>query len=113
MSYVMGSSDGDVVGAVADRFGLRFRVAYAGPVAQAARCQAIDALANRLADGHDVRLVCVCAPRRCHGHGLAKIIEQRATERRRAARVGRKRKRGRAGDAREEGAEGAASAVAP
>ena len=45
---------------------------------QSARLAAVEALATRLANGHDVRLICYCAPARCHGDDIARAASERA-----------------------------------
>ena len=42
--------------------------------------EAVEALAGRLARGHDVRLICHCAPARCHGDDIARVASERARE---------------------------------
>ena len=46
--------------------------------AASARQRAIEACAQRVAQGYTIRLMCHCYPRRCHGEGLSKIIYQKA-----------------------------------
>ena len=38
-----------------------------GPCSQEGRLEAIESLARRVVEGHDVRLSCHCFPRACHG----------------------------------------------
>jgi hypothetical protein len=59
--------------------------------AQAARCEAVEALAQRIAQGQDVRLLCWCFPKACHADLIASCVRRRAGEL--SARVRRKRVR--------------------
>ena len=45
---------------------------------QSRRLAAVEALATRLANGHDVRLICHCTPARCHGDDIARAMWNRA-----------------------------------
>ena len=54
--------------------------ALAGPVAHQARWKAVDALAMRVAGGECIRLLCWCAPRRCHALSVAASVRRRARE---------------------------------
>lgn len=65
---------------------------FIGPRAQEARMAAIEACARRVEAGQDVRLMCACYPRRCHGQDVADMVMERARELR-AARVGKRRRR--------------------
>ena len=47
---------------------------------QAALCAAVEALAQRVATGHDVRLLCWCYPCACHGERIAEAVRSRARE---------------------------------
>ena len=52
-----------------------------GPGSQAARLDALDAVAARLAQGRDVHLLCWCYPRRCHADGIRRVAMERAQAR--------------------------------
>ena len=52
------------------------------------RAEALMALAQRVAGGNDVRLLCWCYPRRCHAMGIAFQVRRLAARVRRAAAVG-------------------------
>ena len=59
------------------------------PGSQAARLDALDAVATRLAQGRDVHLLCWCYPRRCHADDIRRAAIERAEAR--VARVKRRR----------------------
>ena len=59
------------------------------PGSQAARLDALDAVATRLAQGRDVHLLCWCYPRQCHADGIRRAAIERAEAR--VARVKRRR----------------------
>ena len=44
-----------------------------------ARIEALRAIAQRVANGHDVRLMCHCFPKRCHGESVAREVYELAT----------------------------------
>ena len=48
-----------------------------GPHPAQSRVEAIDALANRIICGHDVRLMCWCYPKRCHAEVVTKLVKER------------------------------------
>jgi hypothetical protein len=50
------------------------------PGSQAARCAAVEALAQRVATGQDVRLLCSCYPCAYHGDRIAEAVRGRARE---------------------------------
>ena len=56
---------------------------------QAARLDALDAVATRLAQGREVHLLCWCYPRRCHADDIRRAAIERAEAR--VARVKRRR----------------------
>ena len=51
-----------------------------GPCSQEGRLEAIESLARRVVEGHDVRLSCHCFPRACHGGVIAAQVRVRASE---------------------------------
>ena len=48
------------------------------PQAQRDRREAMEALALRVAQGIDIRLLCWCAPARCHADDIARVVRARA-----------------------------------
>ena len=68
----------DAVSRVATLCGLQVSEGADAPEKQSARLVALEAIAQRLAAGHDVRLMCWCAPARCHGHDIARVARVRA-----------------------------------
>ena len=61
------------------------------PGLQEARREAVESLAIRLAAGHDLRLLCWCAPARCHADDIAHVVRARASAIHRAAAGKRRR----------------------
>jgi hypothetical protein len=71
---------GETVPAVAATFSppLAYDPRWAGPTLAHERRAAIERLAQRLAHGGFVRLVCVFYPRQCHATSIAKLVRRRA-----------------------------------
>ena len=74
---VMASADPSLVTALARAHAIHVAPGF-GPDAHAARVSTITALAERVALGCDIRLMCHCYPRRCHGFGVAALIRRQA-----------------------------------
>jgi hypothetical protein len=89
---VMASDEPLLVSSLAQRHGVPVSPGY-GPEAHQARRNAIEALAMRVAAGADVRLMCHCFPRRCHAHGIARLVRTRAAALFASAASSRKRLR--------------------
>ena len=54
--------------------GLEWDSRFAGPQAKSSREAALDVLEGRLRNGESLRLMCWCAPKRCHGDGIARLL---------------------------------------
>ena len=74
---VMRSASPDAVERAERKYGLAAHRRWRGASMQHQRQAAIDALARRLAAGHDVRLLCWCKPARCHCDALAVLLRER------------------------------------
>ena len=74
---VMRSASPDAVERAERKYGLAAHRRWRGAGMQRQRQEAIDALAQRLAAGHDVRLLCWCKPARCHCDALAVLLRER------------------------------------
>ena len=74
---VMRSASPDAVERAERKYGLAAHRRWRGASMQHQRQAAIDALAQRLAAGHDVRLLCWCKPARCHCDALAVLLRER------------------------------------
>ena len=82
------------VSSVASRFGLSHVEEEDPASVHALRCEALEAIRGRVWAGLDVRLVCMCYPRRCHGEDLRAWVGVPSVP----APSARRRKRPHAGD---------------
>ena len=71
------------VDAIASKHGLRVdsrfkrKGGHAAADPQAELASALDALEARLRKGESLRLLCWCVPKRCHGDGIASLLQRR------------------------------------
>ena len=86
---VMRSDAPDAIECAERRFGVRAHPGWRGAAMQRQRQEAIGALAQRVAAGYNVRLLCWCKPARCHCDALAVLVRERASALR---RVGKRRR---------------------
>ena len=59
---------------IASRFGLRVDSRFRNASALSALDEALRGLEDGLRAGENLRLLCCCVPKRCHGHGIAKRL---------------------------------------
>ena len=59
---------------IASRFGLRVDSRFRNASALSALDEALRGLEDGLRAGENLRLLCWCVPKRCHGHGIAKRL---------------------------------------
>ena len=65
------------VRAIAAMRGLAVDARFGGDFARRSRHEALNALEGRLRAGEALRLMCWCAPKRCHGEAIAQMLVSR------------------------------------